>query len=258
MPPIVLAVGATDPSSGAGVTADLRMLNSLGIWGTAAVTAVTVQDTRGVEEVHPLDAAWVARQIDVVVADLPPAAVKIGALGNGDVASAVASALERNNLHDIVLDPVVLSSSGHPLLDAMGVEVLKSRLLPLCRVLTANWAELALFSGLPVDCDDSAMDAASAIVALGCDSVLAKGGHSNDPNRAVDFLVDSSGEVQRFEAPRVPGPSPHGTGCALSSLIAGYLASGDGLTEAVQKGKSALSERIAEAATLGRGAPLLL
>jgi len=235
-PPVVLVAAGSDPSGGAGLQADLKVLADHGVFGAAAVTALTVQNTLGVSAVHPVEASVVRDQLAAVLEDLPVAAVKIGMLGGLEVLRAVSAVLaEKGQGIPVVLDPVLRSTSGYPLLPRPALEALLNQLLPRISLLTPNLRELELLEtvvgDLPAHC-------AAQGVAL-----LVKGGHGSG-DVLEDRLLLPDGAVHRFRHPRVDSPNLHGTGCALASAIAARLARGEPMALAVGGAIAYLQGRI--------------
>ena len=254
MIPNVLSIAGSDPSGGAGIQADLKTFSALGCYGMAALTALTAQNTRGVTAVHVPPASFLGAQIDAVFADIDVAAVKIGMLATGEVVRTVASRLTRNPGLPVVVDPVLVATSGDSLGDPDIVEALREHLLPLATVITPNLSEAARLADLPVAEDEDAMRAtAEALHRRGARAVLIKGGHLSGSD-AVDLLSDGT-DLQVFRAARVETRNTHGTGCTLSSAITAYLARGLALADAVGAAKTYLTVAIAESGQLsvGRG-----
>ncbi len=250
MIPNVLSIAGSDPSGGAGIQADLKTFAALGCYGMAALTALTAQNTRGVTAVHVPPAAFLAAQIDAVFADIDVAAVKIGMLATGEIVRTVASRIASGI--PVVLDPVLVATSGDSLGDPDVVEAIREALLPLATVITPNLPEAARLAGLPVAEDEDAMRAtARALQGRGARAVLIKGGHLAGGD-AVDLLSDGT-DLQFFRAARVETRNTHGTGCTLSSAIAAYLARGLALADAVGAAKTYLTAAIAESAQLSVG-----
>lgn len=250
-PPVALTVAGSDSGGGAGVQADLKTFHAHRVFGTSAVTAVTAQDTRGVEGIQAIDPELVARQVRVVADDLEPAACKSGMLANADVIRAVAGALEDTGLGNYVLDPVMVAASGDPLLEEDGVGAIRRELVPRCAAVTPNLHEAEMLLERPVDGEEGMRAAAAALVDLGAGSALVKGGHMTG-EEVVD--VWSDGSVTRvWRASRIETGSGHGTGCTLSSAIAAGLALGWGLEEAVESGLHFTRQALSTAPGLGRG-----
>lgn len=219
MIPNLLSIAGTDPSGGAGIQADLKTFSALGAYGMAVVTALVAQTTTGVTGVHRVPPEFVVEQLETLLGDVRVDAVKIGMLANAEVAAAVADVLRRYALPVVVLDPVMVTTSGQRLLDPDAVSVLRAALLPLVDLVTPNLAEAADLLGVPEASDEDAMVAqAEALRALGATRVLLKGGHLSGPS-ATDVLVGPEGTTT-FRAERIATTSTHGTGCTLSAAIA--------------------------------------
>jgi hydroxymethylpyrimidine/phosphomethylpyrimidine kinase len=252
MTAIALTIAGSDSCGGAGIQADLKTFSALGVYGASAITALTAQNTQGVEAVLVVPPDFVARQIKVVARDLNVAAVKIGMLATSEVIEAVAGALKTMPGVPVVLDPVMVAASGDILLDEDAVDTLRTVLVPRATLITPNLPEAAKLLGDDDAKDERAMSGqAAALRRLGAKAVLIKGGHA-EGEQAVDILVDDQGEL-RLEAPRIPTSNTHGTGCTLSSAIAAELAKGAGLREAVSNAKAYVTAAIAAADQLGIG-----
>jgi hydroxymethylpyrimidine/phosphomethylpyrimidine kinase len=257
--PNVLSIAGSDPSGGAGIQADLKTFSALGCYGMAALTALTAQNTRGVSGVHVPPAAFVAAQIDAIFEDVEVHAVKIGMLASGDIVETVAGRLRAHGARNIVLDPVLVATSGDSLGAPDVVEAMKRHLFPLATVVTPNVPEAVRLAGNDLGGGVTAMDLAGlealarALQAQGTQAVLVKGGHL-DGALAEDVLFDGT-SVQVFKAERVATRNTHGTGCTLSSAIAAYLAQGKSLAEAVAGAKDYLTGalRAADELTVGSG-----
>lgn len=250
-PPAVLAIAGSDPSGGAGAQADIKTFSAFRCYGMAAITAVTVQNTRGVLAVHPLAGEVVAAQVDAIFADIETRAVKIGMLATAAVAAAVAASLARAGARNIVLDPVLAATTGAALSGAGLAETIVARLLPLAALVTPNIAEAAALTGAPLAQSAAAMaDQARALVARGAAAALVKGGHlCGEP---VDVLFDGR-ETRLFHGRRIQTRNTHGTGCALSSAIAALLAHGATLAEAIARAKAWLEAALVAADRLEIG-----
>jgi hydroxymethylpyrimidine/phosphomethylpyrimidine kinase len=253
VPPVVLSIAGYDPSSGAGITADIKTAAALSCYAVTCPTALTVQSTQGVFRVRALEPELVSATLNALADDVAFAAVRIGMLGSGEVATAVAEFLGKRSLPNIVLDPVVRSSSGAALLEDAGVNVLRTRLLPLCDVVTPNGYEamvLAEAAEFPVR---GVRPLADALHALGAKVVVITGGELDPPN---DFLSDCrSGTVREevFRGERIESRSTHGTGCAFATALACRLALGDELPQAIRAAKEYVRRAIATAYPLGKG-----
>lgn len=255
MTAIALAIAGSDPSGGAGIQADLKTFSALGAYGAAVITALTAQNTQGVQGVMAVPAEFIGRQIDSIFADMQVGAVKIGMLPSVEAIDAVAEALVRHTVKTLILDPVMVATSGDRLIPSEAVRRLRDTLLPLALVVTPNLPETAALLGEANASDEAGLaDQATRLLALGPGAVLAKGGHLAGPS-STDILAERGGSV-RFEAPRHPTRNTHGTGCTLSSAIAALMARGLPLHDAVREAKRYLSGAIAAADELaiGRGA----
>ncbi len=247
----LLVIAGSDSSAGAGIQADLKTAQAFGVYAQTAVTAVTVQDTNGVYGVETISPSAVKRQIEVALGDIGADAIKIGMLGGSPIAVAVADALE-NVVLPLVLDPVLVSSSGRPLLDDGGIGILKSRLLPHALLVTPNWPECEVLTGIPPDSDAAMENAARALAQLGAHNVLIKGGHGEGAT-VRDVLIEAGGKMSVFESPRQDTRHTHGTGCVLSTAIACGLAQGKELKEAVRLAHDFVQNAIRTAPGLGSG-----
>jgi hydroxymethylpyrimidine/phosphomethylpyrimidine kinase len=246
MIPIALTIAGSDSSGGAGIQADLKTFAALGVYGASALTALTAQNTQGVAAIHDVPADFVAAQIDAVFADLDVRAVKIGMLARADVAEAVAAALARHRARNVVLDPVMVATSGAALTAPSAVAALKARLMPLAGLITPNLPEAAALLGVAPARGESEMERqARALLDQGARAVLIKGGHG-DGDESVDLLVSPAGVV-RFAARRIATRNTHGTGCTLSAAVAAGLAKGLALADAVRAAKTFITEAIAAA-----------
>ncbi len=251
--PVMLTIAGSDPSGGAGIQADLKTASAHGVYGATVVTALTAQNTLGVTGIHAVPPSFVVDQYEAVVTDLDVRAVKIGMLGSVEVVEAVASMLRRWPVPAVVLDPVMVATSGDRLVPEDAVVAIRELLLPLTTVLTPNVPEAEVLTGLSISADADLATAGHALRELGSRHALVKGGHL-DGDRSVDVLV-SPGGVTRLDAPRVRTRHTHGTGCTLSSAIAAQLARGEDVPEAVGLAKAYLTRALAAGAALhvGRG-----
>jgi hydroxymethylpyrimidine/phosphomethylpyrimidine kinase len=256
MTAIALTIAGSDSSGGAGIQADLKTFSALGVYGASAITALTAQNTQGVEAVLVVPPDFVVRQIEVVARDLKVGAVKIGMLATGEVIEAVAGALEALPGVPVVLDPVIVAASGDALLDEDAVATLRSVLVPRATLITPNLPEAAkLLDSGEAKNEREMVAQAAALRRLGAKAVLIKGGHAEGA-KAIDLLINEEGEL-RLEAPRVETGNTHGTGCTLSSAIAAELAKGAALRDAARTAKAYVTAAIAAADRLhigkGRG-----
>jgi hydroxymethylpyrimidine/phosphomethylpyrimidine kinase len=254
MTPIALTIAGSDSSGGAGIQADLKTFSALGVYGASVIAALTAQNTQGVKAIHDVPADFIAAQIDAVFIDLDIRAVKIGMLSQAPAIAAVAAGLDRYSAKNIVLDPVMVATSGDRLLASDAIAAVCELLIPRARVITPNLPEAAALLDTTIARDENEMEAqARALLSRGAHAVLIKGGHGQSAE-SVDLLVDAKG-VTRLSAPRIATRNTHGTGCTLSSAIAAGLAKGDDLITATRTAKTYVTEAIAAADTLqiGRG-----
>jgi hydroxymethylpyrimidine/phosphomethylpyrimidine kinase len=234
---IALTIAGSDSSGGAGIQADLKTFTAIGVYGASVLTALTAQNTRGVTAILPVPPEFVTQQIDTVASDLKIAAVKTGMLNDRATVRAVVEGVRRHALHPLVVDPVMVATSGDMLLQPDAVEALRRDLLPLADIITPNLAEAARLLDLPVAADEAEMEAqAQALLALGPTAVLLKGGHGKASD-AVDILVTRVAPPVRLALPRIETANTHGTGCTLSAAIAAALARGESLRDAVDSAK---------------------
>jgi hydroxymethylpyrimidine/phosphomethylpyrimidine kinase len=252
-PPVVLTIAGFDPSSGAGITADIKTIAAHECYGVSCITALTVQSTQGVRRVEPVDSRIIAETLQELVSDLEVASVHIGMLGSVQVVQAVADFLREAQLPHIVLDPILKSSSGTDLLDGPGRECLIQKLLPLAEVITPNLDEASALTGLAVTNLDQMRDAAARLHALGAANVVITGGHLDKAIDLLSFTTSRGKEQEVFKADRQRSSSTHGTGCAFATALACHLAHGRGLPEAVLLSKAYVAAAIANAHPLGLG-----
>jgi hydroxymethylpyrimidine/phosphomethylpyrimidine kinase len=245
-----LTIAGSDPSGGAGMQADLKTFHQMGVYGEAVITLITVQNTLSVHRVEVLDANLVAEQIRAVITDIPPAAAKTGALGNAAVVESVASEAVGFGF-PLVVDPVMISKHGAPLLDLAAGEALRTMLLPRAFLLMPNLAEAEWLAGFPVRTIDQMEHAAKMLANMGARNVLIKGGHLDGD--AIDLLYLEDGTVRLYPAPRIATRHTHGTGCTYSAAVTAGLALGLALTDAVERAKKMVTEAIRTNPGLGGG-----
>jgi hydroxymethylpyrimidine/phosphomethylpyrimidine kinase len=252
--PIALTVAGTDSGGGAGVAADLHTFAAHGVWGTCAITAVTAQNTVGVEAVEVVAASIVAAQIGAVAGDIGVRATKTGMLGDPGVVEAVAAAAGEWNLHPLVVDPVAVATSGAALISPDGLTALRRLLVPLADLVTPNLAEAAALAGWPdpPDDHDGMEEVGQAVLALGPRAVLVKGGHLAGP-QAPDLLLRPHRDPVWIPGRRLESRNTHGTGCVLSAAITARLVRGDDLVQAVEGAKAFVTAAIAAGLKLGAG-----
>lgn len=264
-PPVVLSIAGFDPSSGAGITADIKTIAAHGCYGIACITALTVQSTAGVKKVDPSDPALVTETLEELAADVDIAGVRIGMLGSGKVSKAVADFLEgtkkgssgsrsgKSRLPNVVLDPILKSSSGTDLLDAAGTRIMIERLIPLADVVTPNVDEASAITGLKVQELDEMRVAASKLHEMGAAAVVVTGGHLDKAIDLLSFASKRGVEQEVFKAERQRSNSTHGTGCAFATAMACHLALDRGLAEAALLSKTYVTAAISNGHPLGKG-----
>jgi hydroxymethylpyrimidine/phosphomethylpyrimidine kinase len=231
---VVMTIAGLDPSGGAGILADLRAFEAFGCFGTTAITSLTSQNTRKVYGAYHQSAEIVRAQIEPVIEEFKLLAVKIGMLPTREMIEVVANIIERHNLPNVVLDPVIRSTSGFDLIDRSAARFLQERLMPLADIITPNMAEAEILTGLEVTNLEQMQRAAVQLRDTAHSAVLVKGGHLNES--ATDILASNAG-VRLFEGKRIEGSNTHGTGCKLSSAIAANLASAEPLERAIERAK---------------------
>jgi hydroxymethylpyrimidine/phosphomethylpyrimidine kinase len=252
MTAIAVTIAGSDSSGGAGIQADLKTFSALGVYGASVITALTAQSTTAVTAIHDVPAAFVSQQIDAVFSDLAVGAVKIGMLSQSAVIEAVAAGLKRHHQRKVVLDPVMIAATGHQLIAAEAVDVLRRVLIPHTLLVTPNLAEAAALLGTAVAETEADMRLqAERLLALGSGAVLVKGGHGVGPE-SVDVFFDGTAEL-RLPAPRIATRNTHGTGCTLSAAITAGLARRLSLIEAVAEAKAYVTLAIAAADELAVG-----
>jgi hydroxymethylpyrimidine/phosphomethylpyrimidine kinase len=252
-PPVVLTIAGFDPGSGAGVTADIKTIAAHGCYGVACITALTVQSTKGVQRVDVVDPKLVAETLKELASDIEIAAVHIGMLGSGQVARAVADFVAEHKLPNIVLDPILKSSSGSDLLDVAGARLLTEKLLPLCTVATPNIDEASALTGFAVTDPEQMRTAARKLHEMGASAVVITGGHLEKAIDLLSFTGNRDVEQELFKSARLRSNSTHGTGCAFATSVACHLAMGRGLPEAVLLAKAYVAAAISNALPLGHG-----
>jgi len=250
--PRVLSIAGSDSGGGAGIQADLKTFSALGCYGMTAITAITAQNTQGVRAIHGVPLEILTAQIDSVVEDIGVDAVKIGMLHAPEVVQVVAQAIRRHAMPHVVLDPVMVATSGDRLTTAGTVEVLVQELFPLSALLTPNLDEAELLLGRKITQKAELEPAAIALLALGAPAVLLKGGHLCGPE-VVDVLVQPGVKPVHLSSPRIESRNVHGTGCTLSSAFASYLAMGTDMTQAVRSARAYILAAIEAGAAVRTG-----
>ena len=250
--PVALTIAGSDSSGGAGIQADVKTFAALGVYGASVITALTAQNTKGVTGIHDVPADFVAAQLDAVFGDLDVKAVKIGMVSRRDIIETIVSGLDRWTPKHVVVDPVMVATSGDRLLSPDAVDALRKMFVPRAAIITPNLPEAAaLLDAKIAVSEDEIEDQGMRLLAFGCPAALIKGGHG-EGTESVDFLVTKD-SVVRLAAPRVATKNTHGTGCTLSSAIAAGLAKGESLEKAVRAAKIYVSAAIATADRLRVG-----
>ena len=251
LPSVALTIAGSDSGGGAGIQADLKTFHAFGVFGCSALTAVTAQNTLGVAAVHTVPPEMVLEQIRAVATDIPPDAVKTGMLASAAVVECVARAIDQYQLPNYVLDPVMISTSGHRLLDRDAEDTIRQMLLPIATVVTPNLHEARILTGLPIEAPSDLADAAHALLDRGAQAALVKGGHF-DGDQAVDLLLTEEGE-RVWSRPRLDTRAGHGTGCTLAAALAAGLAAGRPLVDATAAAVDFVARALASAPGLGAG-----
>ena len=247
----VLTIAGSDSSGGAGIQADIKTMSAIGCYGMSAITSITAQNTTGVRSIMPVTPQVVADQIDMVMEDVPPLAIKIGMLCNAEIAATVADKLEQYRPGNVVLDPVMVSTSGSLLLEQDAIDVVTSRLFPMSTIITPNQHEARVLTG-----ETETDRQARVLMDMGAENILIKGGDTDRNDVKIDFLyLDKKISPIRLSSDAVDTPNTHGTGCTLSSAIASFLALGYDLTSAVRHAKLYISHALEAGSfvTVGKG-----
>lgn len=246
----VLAIAGTDSGGGAGIPADIKAISACGCYAECAITAVTAQDTTGVSSIHDIPPEIIKEQIIKVIGDIGADSIKIGMLSNASTVTAVAEALEECAKGiPTVLDPVMVSTSGHSLLKPDAIEALTGRLMPLAAIITPNIPEAEALLGIKINGAEYLEDCAKRLSGIAGNSVLLKGGHLEDGDELTDILYNSAtGKTSSYSAPRLLTPNTHGTGCTMSSALAAFLANGESMEDAVAHAKEYLYQAIRQGA----------
>ena len=245
-----LTIAGSDSGAGAGIQADLKTFAALGVYGTSAITAITAQNTVGVTEVLALSPKLVGAQIDAVIGDIGAHAVKTGMLANGAIIDAVVQKIREHRLKNVVVDPVMVATSGDLLIQKSAVHALRTKLIPLATVVTPNIAEAEALTGMKLRSSEETREAARQIIKMGTRTVVIKGGHLKGP--AMDLFYDGK-KFTALNAPRIRTKNTHGTGCTFSAAIAAYLAKGEGIDSAVALAKKYITRAIQSSFSIGAG-----
>lgn len=248
----VLTIAGSDSGGGAGIQADLKTFSALGVFGMSAITALTAQNTIGVQGIYEINPSFVEKQIDSVMSDIGADAWKTGMLANAEIIQIVADRARKYNVGFLVIDPVMIAKSGDPLLKPEANNTLISELIPLAYVLTPNHYEAQAIADIDINSLADAREAAKKIHKMGPQNVVIKGGHLPDPENAIDLLYDGNKFIE-FHAPRIETKNTHGTGCTFASAIAAELAKGKKIKKAVHIAKAYLTAAIQKADSLNIG-----
>jgi hydroxymethylpyrimidine/phosphomethylpyrimidine kinase len=248
----VLTIAGSDSGGGAGIQADLKTFSALGCFGTSAITAITVQNTCGVKAIHSIPAEIVQGQIEAVMTDIKPLAIKIGMVHNVELVKAIASELKKYPDVPIIFDPVMVSTSGHRLIEMETIQVLQAELFPLATLITPNLDEAKILADMEITTVLDMQAAALKIINNGCKAVLLKGGHLKTV-QLTDLLRTANGRKQSFETTFIETNNTHGTGCTLSSAIAAFMAMGEDLSTAISNAKAYVHEAILQGSDVKTG-----
>lgn len=252
--PVVLTIAGTDPTGGAGIQADLKTFAALGCYGMSVITALVAQNTCGVKSIHSVPPEFVKAQLQTVLEDIQPDAIKIGMVHSVELVTVIAEVLINYPLIPVVFDPVMIATSGHRLIEEDTIAAIVEKLFPLAKVITPNMDEAALLAGIQVSTVDDMYEAAAQIMSLGCESLLLKGGHLQS-EKLTSMLVNAKGLIQEYQSDKIETNNMHGSGCTLSSAIASYLARDLELKEAVAEAQEYVHNAIYHAADVvcGKG-----
>lgn len=235
--PCVLTIAGSDCSGGAGIQADIKTISALGAYAASAITAITVQNTCGVTGIHPVPSSYVKGQIEAVMDDIHPEAIKIGMINDTEIVEVIAESLLKYRPRFVVFDPVMVSTSGCKLMEDEAIEAITTRLIPLATLITPNLSEAEILAGQKINTVEDMQRQAKKMLGLGCKGVLLKGGHLEGGQMCDVLQTAGEDSPHLFTAPKVESRNTHGTGCTLSSAIATYLALGETVTSAVEKAK---------------------
>lgn len=249
----VLTIAGSDSGGGAGIQADLKTFQELGTFGCSVVTAVTAQNTTGVHGIYPMERKAVRDQIDAIGTDFDIRAVKTGMLFDAAIIEEVAQGIKRYHWENLVIDPVMIAKGGASLLQQEAVEAIKQSLIPLARLITPNIPEAEALSGIQINDDTSRQEAAEAILLLGAEAVVIKGGHSKDPDVAEDFYLDGKGNVLLLRSARLDTKQTHGTGCTFSAALTAELGKGQTIDESLFTAKEFIQSALSYPLGIGSG-----
>ncbi|RFU70049.1 bifunctional hydroxymethylpyrimidine kinase/phosphomethylpyrimidine kinase [Peribacillus saganii] len=247
-----LTIAGSDSGGGAGIQADIKTFQELEVFGMSAITAVTAQNTLGVQAVYPMTAEAVANQIESIGEDMGTDAVKTGMLFNAEIIEAVSGKIKQYQWGNVVVDPVMIAKGGASLLQNEAVYALKKYLLPLAMIITPNIPEAEVLTEMRIQTDEDKKEAAKKLLELGVKNVVIKGGHDEDPSESIDLLYTGT-DFFTFRSRRINTKNTHGTGCTFSAAVAAELAKGSNIHEAVSKGKDFIQAAIEDQLSIGRG-----
>ncbi|RYU93062.1 bifunctional hydroxymethylpyrimidine kinase/phosphomethylpyrimidine kinase [Emticicia agri] len=250
--PSVLTIAGFDGSGGAGIQADIKTFSALGCFATSVLTALPVQNTQGVRSIYPIPNQAVAEQIEAIVDDIFPDTIKIGMVHTSELVATIVATLKKYPAVPLVFDPVMVATSGHKLIEDTTIQTIIEQLFPIASVITPNMDEAAILAQMSVTTLDDMYVAGQKILALGCQSVLLKGGHLNLP-KITSLYFDTEGEVHSFEFEKFPTNNTHGSGCTLSSAIGAYIAQGKSLSDAVTSAQTYVHQAIRHGADVAIG-----
>lgn len=246
----ILSIAGSDSSGGAGIQADLKTITCLGEYGMTAITALTAQNTMGVSSVEGVSVDMVKAQMDSVFQDIRPDAVKLGMIATPEIMEAICEKLEEYQAINIVVDPVMVATSGSTLMEDRTVQTLKNKLIPMADIITPNISEAEVLSGVTIETKEDMVNAAKEIERFCKGAIMIKGGHLSE---SADDLLYWNGEAKWFSGKRIDNPNTHGTGCTLSSAIATFLAKGNSMEESVKNAKAYVAGAIAAQLDMGHG-----
>jgi hydroxymethylpyrimidine/phosphomethylpyrimidine kinase len=249
-PPTVMTIAGSDSGGGAGIQADLKTFSALGVFGTSTLTAITAQNTVGVTAIHEVPTDIIAAQIDAVLSDIGANAVKTGMLSSASIVMTVADSIRRHGIANLVVDPVMVAKSGDRLLRQEAVGALRTALLPLATVVTPNIPEAEDLTGISISTDADVRRVAQAIIDMGAQSVVVKGGHRDGP--PTDVYYDGN-QFLEFTTERIPTSNTHGTGCTFASAVAAFLAHGNTVPQSVERAKEYVTAAIRASYPIGKG-----
>ncbi|AXI00453.1 bifunctional hydroxymethylpyrimidine kinase/phosphomethylpyrimidine kinase [Sporosarcina sp. PTS2304] len=250
---VALTIAGSDSGGGAGIQADLKTFQELNVFGTSALTAVTAQNTLGVHGVYPVPTEGVVAQIRAILDDFDVKACKTGMLFSAEIITAIASVLKEYPPIPLIIDPVMIAKGGQSLLQQQAIQAMKEHLIPLATIVTPNIPEAEVLTGMKIVTDEEIQQAAQIIIDMGAKAVVMKGGHRNDVLEARDYYLDREGQSFTLTTPFVHTKDTHGTGCTFAAALAGFLAKGYSMPDAVAESKQFIQAAIENGLRLGSG-----